>query len=78
MDTDNIDKKPNFYTNNLPNIDYKAFADDLNKIKNEINSNLSEKDRAHLKKIERWGRACTLLGYVTSWIFPNPIIPPFF
>ncbi len=70
---DNINKQQNFYTNNLPNIDYKAFADDLNKIKNEINTELSEKDFKHLKKIERWGRACTFFGYSTSWIIPNPI-----
>ncbi len=66
-------KEIDSYPNNLPNIDYKAFADDINKIRNEINTELSEKDFNHLKKIERWGRICTLLGYSTSWIIPNPI-----
>ena len=32
-----------------------------------------EADLRHLKKMERWGRVCTLLGYATAWIFPNPI-----
>lgn len=65
--------KLNSYPSNLPSIDYKAFADNINKIKSEINSNLSEKDFHHLKKIESWGRLCTLLGYSTAWIIPNPI-----
>lgn len=27
----------------------------------------------HLKKVERFGRLCTVMGYATAWIAPNPI-----
>lgn len=61
------------YPNNLPDIDYKGFADALNNLRKEINNNLSEDDLKHLQKIEGWGKVCTILGYSTSWILPNPV-----
>jgi len=30
-------------------------------------------DLAHMHRIARWGRLCTLLGVVTAWIVPNPL-----
>jgi fatty acid desaturase len=57
----------------LINLDYQAFAADLKKLRSEINSGLNEKDFQHLKKIELWGKLCTVTGYLTSWIFPNPL-----
>lgn len=30
-------------------------------------------DYQHLRKLERWGRICTALGYATAWIIPNPL-----
>ncbi|MFN8576953.1 MAG: fatty acid desaturase [Candidatus Sericytochromatia bacterium] len=63
----------NSYPNNLPDIDYKGFADALNTLRKEINKNLSEDDLKHLQKIEGWGKLCTLLGYSTSWLIPNPV-----
>lgn len=63
----------NTYPNNLPEIDYKAFASALNEIKKEAIKNIGEEDLKHLQKIETWGHLCTLLGYSTSWIIPNPI-----
>ena len=63
----------NNYPNNLPNIDYKGFCDALNQLKKEINANLGEEDIKHLQKIESWGKLCTIAGYATSWIIPNPI-----
>lgn len=61
------------YSNNLPNIDYKAFADELTKLRKEVSKNLGEEDLKHLQKIEGWGKLCTILGYSTSWIIPNPV-----
>ncbi len=54
-------------------IDREQLAKDLDIIKDEVLADLGEKDFHHLKKIERWGRLCTLFGYGTAWIIPNPI-----
>ena len=38
---------------------------------------MGPEDLRHLRKLERWGRACTVLGYVTAgataWLVPNPL-----
>ena len=49
------------------------FARELSQLKAETNKNLSLQDFEHLRKIERWGRICTAIGYSTAWIIPNPI-----
>ena len=54
-------------------IDREQFAKDLDAIRAEVLADLGMEDFKHFKKIERWGRACTLLGYGTAWIIPNPI-----
>jgi fatty acid desaturase len=51
----------------------RAFAADLKNLRNEINSSLGEEDFKHLKKVERWGRLCSLAGYLTAWLIPNLI-----
>ncbi len=53
--------------------DIKNFSSELEVIKKRIYSAISEKDFQHLKKIERYGRVATFLGYLTAWIIPNPI-----
>lgn len=57
----------------LEKIDYKAFAEEIKQIRNEINTAIGEEDFKHLLKIETWGKICSLLGYATAWIAPNPI-----
>ncbi len=54
-------------------IDLQALAADLKEIREEIREDLGEDDLLHLKKIERWGKACTLMGYGTAWMAPNPL-----
>ena len=54
-------------------IDREQFAKDLDAIRAEVLADLNMDDFKHFKKIERWGRACTLFGYGTAWIIPNPI-----
>jgi fatty acid desaturase len=39
----------------------------------ETEASLGERHVAHMRKMERWGRACTALGYATAWIAPNPV-----
>lgn len=58
---------------NLKDIDYEAFASDLNELWHEVQNDLSEADLNHLKKIELWGRLCSGVGYLTSWLKPNLI-----
>lgn len=53
------------------NID--AFINELETLKKTSDQAISEKDTFHFRKIERWGRLCTLAGYATAWIIPNPI-----
>lgn len=57
----------------LPHLDYEAFARDLDALKRELVASLGPDDFAHLKRIARIGRACTVLGWATSWIAPNPL-----
>lgn len=50
-----------------------AFARELDALRAELEANLGPEDFAHLKRMERWGRGCTLAGYATAWIAPNPL-----
>jgi len=54
-------------------IDREQFAKDMDSIRKEVFSDMGMEDFQHLKKIERWGRICSLIGYGTAWIIPNPI-----
>jgi len=55
-------------------IDRKQLADDIAAIAQEVKGEAMPKEELrHLKKMELWGRICTLLGYATAWIIPNPI-----
>lgn len=60
----------------LSQVDLDELARELKAIATEIRAETAadpSADIAHLKKIERWGKLCTLLGYSTAWIVPNPI-----
>jgi fatty acid desaturase len=54
-------------------IDLAAFAKDIDALRAELTSRLGPEDLAHFRKMERWGRAATALGYATAWIAPNPV-----
>jgi len=57
----------------LPDVDLDAFAADIDALRAELTADLGPADLAHLRRMERWGRACSALGYGTAWIAPNPI-----
>lgn len=59
--------------NSYYNVDRELLAKDLDALHQEVMSRISHKDFKHLKKLERWGRICTLLGYGTAWLMPNPL-----
>lgn len=52
----------------LPDIDRAAFAAELTALRRELVAGIGEADLAHLRRMERWGRLCTLVGYATAWI----------
>ena len=59
----------------FPRKNVEALAKDLSAIAKETRAARTGEELTHLKKIERWGRACSALGYGTAWIAPNPISP---
>lgn len=54
-------------------VDRKAFAADVDALHKRLKAGLGPDDYTHLKKMARWARACTLLGYALAWIAPNPL-----
>lgn len=55
-------------------VDREQLVKDLNEIKDYVVSQSDdENDFKHFKKMELLGRLSTFFGYITSWIFPNPI-----
>ncbi len=55
-------------------IDRKQLADDISAIQKQVMAESSPKgDIRHFKKMEWWGRLCTIAGYATAWILPNPV-----
>ncbi|HYO52968.1 fatty acid desaturase family protein [Archangium sp.] len=52
---------------------YKAFAREIEELGREMGRNTGWEDFQHLRRIERGARLCTLLGYLTAWLFPNPL-----
>jgi fatty acid desaturase len=54
-------------------IDMEGFLADIRALRREIDASLGAEDIDHLKKMERWGRACTAVGLATAGICPNPV-----
>ncbi|MCA2980224.1 MAG: fatty acid desaturase [Myxococcaceae bacterium] len=54
-------------------VDLEGFERELRALRAEAVAALGPDDVAHLKKLERWGLACTALGYATAWLGPNPV-----
>ena len=57
----------------LGRIDVAGFTAGIDRIKSEAYAAIGPADFRHLKRIERYGRVATLLGYATAWIIPNPV-----
>lgn len=60
----------------LKQVDLDELARELKLIATQVRAETADDpdaDIAHLKKIERWGKVCTTLGYATAWIVPNPL-----
>lgn len=57
----------------MPDLDYAAFARDLDAVRAEVEPAAAPLAHAHMRKQALVGRISTILGYATSWIAPNPI-----
>ena len=57
----------------LDKIDYEAFTREIEALRRDAFQSLCHQDFLHLIKIERIGKLCTLLGFATAWMIPNPI-----
>ena len=66
-------KDPVLSLQSYQSVDRDQLALDISDIHKQSLANTSIDDFKHLSKMERWGKACTLLGYATAWIIPNPI-----
>ncbi|MDO9236385.1 MAG: fatty acid desaturase [Aquabacterium sp.] len=53
--------------------DVENFTQEIMALRRSANERMGEADFKHLKKIERWGRFCTVIGYATAWLIPNPV-----
>ena len=60
-------------TFNVEDPRFEEFAAELKALRKEIESKLGPEDIAHLKKMERIGKACTLVGLATAGLGPNPV-----
>ena len=54
-------------------VDREQLAKDITAIHQQSLAETGLNDFAHLTKMERWGKFCSLLGYATAWIMPNPV-----
>ena len=57
----------------LAAIDLKAFRADVDALHAELKADLGEPDLAHLRKMVRWGRICSIAGYALAWPMVNPL-----
>jgi fatty acid desaturase len=59
----------------LPAVDHHAFAAEIAALRARLVSEIGPADLVHLKKMERWGRMASVLGYACAWIAVNPLAP---
>ena len=57
----------------LDAIDLEGFARALRALEAEAVATLGPEDLAHMLRLERWGRWCSIAGYATAWAMPNPL-----
>ena len=54
-------------------LDGEGFTRELDALRARVRAELGAEDLRHLRKIERWGRTCSALGWASSWVAPNPV-----
>lgn len=63
----------NLRQTDFSHVDLDAFARDVRALRAEADAAMGEEDIRHLRKIITLGNLCSLLGYATAWLLPNPI-----
>lgn len=53
--------------------DLAGFSAELDALHARLKADIGADDLAHLRRMQRWGRGCSVLGYATAWLFPNPL-----
>ena len=59
--------------NSYQAVDRQQLAKDISQLHQQALADMGPEDFNHLVKMERWGKLCSLLGYATAWLAPNPI-----
>lgn len=57
----------------LHHVDPDAFLTDLKALRADLDAAAGEEDVEHLGRMAAWGRVCSILGWGTAWIAPNPL-----
>lgn len=60
-------------TIDLTQVDGAAFVRDVDALHAQLLADLGPADLAHLRRVIRWSTLCTLVGYATAPLAPNPI-----
>jgi fatty acid desaturase len=53
--------------------DTSLFFSELESLTQQVYNDRRPEDLNHLRRIKRWGRAASIIGYATSWLGVNPI-----
>jgi fatty acid desaturase len=53
--------------------DYSGFAEAVDALRREALDSVGQSDILHLRWVERTGWLLKLIGYLTAWVFPNPL-----
>lgn len=56
----------------LAGMDVAGFADSIEELRRSVYPRISRDDYLHMRRVERWGRLASLIGYLTAWLPPNP------
>ena len=59
--------------NSYQSVDRQQLAKDITEIHQQALANIGPADVSHFKKMKRWGRVCSVVGYGTAWMMPNPL-----
>ncbi|MCK7592060.1 fatty acid desaturase family protein [Pseudomarimonas salicorniae] len=66
-------EEPPALHSSLAAVDLRSFGAELDALHARLKAELGVEDLVHLARMARWGRLCTLLGYASAWLFPNPL-----
>ena len=58
---------------NLSDLKLKDFAREVQALGIEAKENLNHSDFHHLRRVEFWGKASTIVGFSLSWLQVNPV-----